>query len=212
MKERKLLKEKIEAQTSNVVLVKSIEDMGVMELMDEEKVNLMKHRIKSIFNELYPHLQEKIERKKLEEIRWEHFKGGVIVSSLEFQGSQSAAWASTNLLSGNRKITVSIDTTKCAGTWFQVGLGNNTIFNKPGFASPSDLPFCYHGYYGHVNNQGTFPKFVTKGEVLVQLTICNNNVCFAVNGSQQPGTWIIPNQYRVLVDVHNPVTIAKFII
>jgi len=59
-----ILERKEKVETSNVVILKLIEEMGVMDLMTKENVTAMKKRIKGVFDELYPEVEEVVEEKK----------------------------------------------------------------------------------------------------------------------------------------------------
>lgn len=92
--------------------------------------------------------------------------------------------------------------------WFQIGIAdvNTTTFPNPGCYESPPFPFCYHGYYGRVNNgfRGSFPSSSSCQHMDVTLHVMGSLVEFSINGTKQPGQWTIPHTFRVLADVYHP--------
>eukprot|EP01126_Amoeba_proteus_P007017 TRINITY_DN12488_c0_g1_i1.p1 TRINITY_DN12488_c0_g1~~TRINITY_DN12488_c0_g1_i1.p1 ORF type:complete len:462 (-),score=114.14 TRINITY_DN12488_c0_g1_i1:63-1448(-) len=77
LKEKNLEKMKINQQkekteTSHIVLIKAIEEMGITELMNKHLFDLMKDRTQKIFDEVLPvEIQQRLENERLEKERQE---------------------------------------------------------------------------------------------------------------------------------------------
>jgi len=202
-----IINQKEQFTMSHVVLIKSIEEMGIIELLNSDNIKLMKERIQNISNDL-PILPK--DKEQQIPFKWEFCENGLITFP-SFRASGQGAWVGSSLLSGNTEIIIRIDVTTTNG-WFQIGIANLTKFDKPGYLSPGNMSFCYHGWNGTVNNAGTFPHFKeVKTKVMIKFTIRQNKLSFCIGGEKQPGEWKIPSQYRVLVDAFHPSTIVELV-
>eukprot|EP01125_Pyxidicula_operculata_P018795 TRINITY_DN671_c0_g3_i2.p1 TRINITY_DN671_c0_g3~~TRINITY_DN671_c0_g3_i2.p1 ORF type:complete len:456 (-),score=99.11 TRINITY_DN671_c0_g3_i2:287-1654(-) len=196
--------EKNQFVTTKLVLMKTIEEMSIEQLIKDDIELKFNERIQPFVKQYLP---DKLNLN--DNLVWEFSGNCDIISTKEARSNKGGAWAASNKFNSSSDgiIRVIVDTTNCNG-WFQIGIDDKNEFPKPGYSSPS-FPFCYHGYHGQVNNKEGSPsspysKFSNiKREICVDLTIKNMTVTFTVDGTPQEGSWNIPKTARVLVDIYN---------